>query len=485
MRPTTSSTVAGSRENRPPVSAKGSESTASQASSTDCHRSPGGQRAEDLLARHAATSSGRSQASVGGQNQPPRGRASPCALMRPWAGELGERGRDPGPRVDHRRHLGGELAAWPTTSRSTAPAAARAAVSATASWASTRAARRALLAGEAEGRRDDARHGLVEVRVRVDDHAVLPAHLRHHVLDVGLALRGVGRTANDLEPHRAEPVKAIACTRGSRTSAAPASPSPGTSRSAPAGAAPPAAPRPAPRASRRLLGRLEHHGVAGGQRRGRHAAGDREREVPRRDHRRHAARLVGHRVALAGHLHQLGALLELDRLACVVLEEVDRLAHVGVGLGPGLCALAHLQARPARGGGRAGSRRRRSAPRRAGRRSARPTRDAARRRRPPPPPLRLAAAGGLRHHAIGRAGIGRHQPLGPVPARSGAAPRQRGVQPAQRGHQRLAHRRRRSSSTGSLANGFTERAAARRGPPRPRSPRNDSFAVFSSSRRTR
>jgi hypothetical protein len=98
-----------------------------------------------------------------------------------------------------------------------------------------------------------------------------------------------------------------------------------------------------PGAGRGLLCRLEHGGVPGGERRGRHPARDRQREVPGGDHRSHPARRVPHRVALAGRLQQLPAALQLYRLARVVLEEVDRLAHVGVRLGPWLRALAHLQ----------------------------------------------------------------------------------------------------------------------------------------------
>ena len=104
--------------------------------------------------------------------------------------------------------------------------------------------------------------------------------------------------------------------------------------------------------------------VARGQAGGRHAHGDRDREVPRRDHRHHAARRVAHLVALAGDLEERLAAIERDRAAGVELEEVDGLADVGVGLVPGLGALAHRQrgelgaalAHPGRGA-RRGSRR--------------------------------------------------------------------------------------------------------------------------------
>ena len=99
------------------------------------------------------------------------------------------------------------------------------------------------------------------------------------------------------------------------------------------------------RAARRLLGGLEHDRVARGQRRGGHTRRNREREVPGGDDGRDSARNVAQRVALAGRLQEGGSTLELDRAARVVLEKVDRLAHVGVGLGPRLGALAHLQRR--------------------------------------------------------------------------------------------------------------------------------------------
>ena len=155
---------------------------------------------------------------------------------------------------------------------------------------------------------------------------------------ISAALRRISCPTGD------EPVNAIVCTRGSRTSAAPTSPSPGQQRERVGGHARLAQrAHEHERAARRLLGGLEHDGVAGREPRGDHPAGDRDREVPGRDHGDDAARAVAERVALARHLQQLGAGLELDGAARVVLEEVDRLAHVGVRLRPRLGALAHLQ----------------------------------------------------------------------------------------------------------------------------------------------
>jgi hypothetical protein len=74
------------------------------------------------------------------------------------------------------------VSAWPTRSTSTAPAS-----------------RGALLAGVDERRLDDRRDDLVEVGVRIDDHAVLAAHLGDDALDVRLAVGRLGGGADDLE----------------------------------------------------------------------------------------------------------------------------------------------------------------------------------------------------------------------------------------------------------------------------------------------
>ena len=99
----------------------------------------------------------------------------------------------------------------------------------------------------------------------------------------------------------------------------------------------------------RLLRRLEEHRVAGDQRGGDHAGGDREREVPRRDHHADPARLVGVRVGSHPATWPTRAPRgEAERLASVVLAEVDRLAHVGVGLGDRLARLRRPRAPRAR-----------------------------------------------------------------------------------------------------------------------------------------
>ena len=244
---------------------------------------------------------------------------------------------------------------------------------------------------------------------------------------------------------------------------------------------------------RRLLGRLEHNGVTGGERRRRHPARDRQREVPRRDDRDDAARHVAQLVALAGNLEQRPSAVELDRRPRVVLEEVDRLADVGVGLAPRLGAFAHLQrgelepplAQPAGGGDQ-----RRGAPGGADR----------------APGLGAGAARRRRHGGIDVAG-GRRRGLGddPLwPSRIGRyesvagprvladphrhAQRELGVDRRQRVGEPAAHRgapqledrlvgeRRRAHGAASSCSSATPRAC---------SARKDSLLVFSSSRRTR
>ena len=163
-------------------------------------------------------------------------------------------------------------------------------------------------------------------------------------------------------PTAHEPVNAIVWMRGSATSALPASSPPGSRCSASSGTPPACSASTTALAHRRgLLGGLEDDGVAGRQRGGGHAAGDRQREVPRRDHAGHASGDVAHRVALTRQLQQRAALAQRERALGVVLEEVDRLADVGVGLGPGLAGLAdgqggELEAAAAQDAGGAGER---------------------------------------------------------------------------------------------------------------------------------
>src|SRR3954470_8950636 len=268
---------------------------------------------------------------------------------------------------------------------------------------------RALLAREHERAGDDRGHDLVEVGIGVDDHRVLAAHLRDHALEVTLALEHLGGRPDDLQPDL------VGAGEGDRVHA-------GVLHQRGADVALARQQRERVRrharlaqrldqhrrAARGLLGRLEDHRVAGGQPRGGHAERDRDREVPRGDDRNHAARRVVQLVALARHLEQGGALREVDGSARVVLEEVDRLADVGVRLRPRLRRLADLERgdlepplpQPVGGGeqhlGAALG----------GRVRPRPLLGRQRQRRLD---LVRRGGGGLGHDAVGRAGIGGDQ----------------------------------------------------------------------------
>ena len=129
---------------------------------------------------------------------------------------------------------------------------------------------------------------------------------------------------------------------------------------------------------------------------GGHPERDRDGEVPGRDHRDDAARRVAQLVALAGHLAAAARPARAStRPARVVLQEVDRLADVGVGLGPRLRALADLERGDLAAGARAATRAARDQHLRALRRGrARPRRGAAAAApaRPRPRPACAAAA---------------------------------------------------------------------------------------------
>lgn len=88
--------------------------------------------------------------------------------------------------------------------------------------------------------------------------------------------------------------------------------------------------------------RFHHRAIAGDERGARHAREDREREVPRRDHRRDPARLEAQRVRLAREIHRRSPARKPRRLLGVVAQEVGGFGDVGVGLAPVLALLEHL-----------------------------------------------------------------------------------------------------------------------------------------------
>ncbi len=288
----------------------------------------------------------------------------------------------------------------------------------------------------------------------------------------------------------------MVCTPGWRTSAAPTSPSPGSSAMRVGGdAAGPQRLDDHRRAARRLLGRLEHDGVARRQARGDHPERDRQREVPRGDDRDHAAGAVVHLVALARHDQQRAAPVERDGRPGVVLEEVDGLADVRVGLGPGLGRLADGE----RGGlvaALAQPRRRVDEGLRALEgRHARPGVEAAGRGLDGG---RDVGGGGGRAHGDDALGVPRvvgerRVALAALlPDQHGHADGQPGVDAGQRGREQLPVRRAAQLQDGLVderaeAHAGTPGAASRRssGTPEPWSWRKESLLVFSSRRRTR
>ncbi len=146
---------------------------------------------------------------------------------------------------------------------------------------------------------------------------------------------------------------------------------------------------------------------------------------------------VAQRVALAGDLHERGAALELDRAPRVVLEEVDRLADVRIGLRPGLGALADGErgelGAAQRAGGRRRGRARLRAPARACATSAAERRA---RRRPRGRPRRACPS--PRWRRPGRVPPGRWRR---APPRRGGRPRSTPAPAAAGGHRaRRAHR---------------------------------------------
>ncbi len=94
---------------------------------------------------------------------------------------------------------------------------------------------------------------------------------------------------------------------------------------------------------RRIARRLQDHRVPGHDRSRRHPRHDGEREIPRRNHRAHAQRNIDQFIRLPRQLDRRLRLRQPQRLAAVELEKVDRLAHVGIGLGP---VLAHFVRKP-------------------------------------------------------------------------------------------------------------------------------------------
>jgi hypothetical protein len=204
--------------------------------------------------------------------------------------------------------------------------------------------RRSTSARVAERRLDQGGHDLVEIGVRVDDHAVLAAHLAITPLEVASGPPELGGAAQDLEAERRPTRERDRCGRaGPATSAgAHVALARKEARGRPGGT---------PASRRASTSTPAHPGACSaglritalprGQAGGDHAARDRDGEVPGRDDRHDAAPAQRRALRSPGIWRSSEPFSSSIAPARVVLEEVDRLAHVRVGFGPGLRRLAH------------------------------------------------------------------------------------------------------------------------------------------------
>ena len=197
--------------------------------------------------------------------------------------------------------------------------------------------RRALLTGQAERRAGRPLGRDVQVGLAADDHGVLAAHLADHRPRVR-----AGGLAVELHPDLVG--------AGERQ---PVDPGVGHQRAAdvvPADhdverlgrdATVEQAAHDGQRRADALRRRLDHDGVAGRQRRARRPAGERGREVERRDDRPHAvgAQHVGRGLGRVQPAHGLLEAVVVDELVGVVADQVGGLLDVAERLEP---VLAHL-----------------------------------------------------------------------------------------------------------------------------------------------
>ena len=202
----------------------------------------------------------------------------------------------------------------------------------------------ALLTVEAEAALHRRRHGHVEVGRLVDDQGVLAAELHEGLLQVALprvhdrralmdAHAGRDRT-REVDEARArvvdQPVADLGVGAGDQVHDAVGPPRLGEALQEHAGD------------DRRLRRGLEDDRVARGDGPHRAADQDREQEVPRGDHQTDPDRLQGRDVLFARPRVGGQRLVEAQGGARVVLDEIDRLGDVGIGLAPVLARLEGL-----------------------------------------------------------------------------------------------------------------------------------------------
>ena len=87
---------------------------------------------------------------------------------------------------------------------------------------------------------------------------------------------------------------------------------------------------------------LEQNRIACDQGRRHHTGGDRQREIPWSNHHGHAARTPQHLIEFTGITAQTGRRIESCHFAGVILQKIDRLRDIGIGLPPGFAFLEHF-----------------------------------------------------------------------------------------------------------------------------------------------
>ena len=204
---------------------------------------------------------------------------------------------------------------------------------------------RALLPLKSEGRGDDSRRRVVQVRVRVNDDGILAAHLGDDALDPDLPVVDFRRALDDAQPDLLRSREGdVARLRVVNDHVAHLAARPGHEVDDARGDA-----RLFQKLEelvgdgRRVRRGLQDDGVSGDERGGGHPRHDGEREVPRRDDDADAERNVFEPIVLALDTRQRLRRGVAQHLSRVELAEVYGLGGVGVGLRP---RLRHLVNHP-------------------------------------------------------------------------------------------------------------------------------------------
>ena len=95
----------------------------------------------------------------------------------------------------------------------------------------------------------------------------------------------------------------------------------------------------------RLLRGLHHCTVSSDERCNSHARANCQREIPWTDDRCHTARLVPLLIKFTDEIAKACSTKQRRRFTCVILAEVNRFAHIGIGFAPRLSAFANQNRR--------------------------------------------------------------------------------------------------------------------------------------------